>query len=49
MTFLIFSFTINLHSTQADFSGHDVPLHVSVRFDEGKVILFFLELSQIFN
>ncbi|PAV62466.1 hypothetical protein WR25_08585 isoform D [Diploscapter pachys] len=31
-------FTINLHSTQADFSGHDVPLHVSVRFDEGKIV-----------
>uniref|UniRef100_A0A7E4W224 Galectin n=1 Tax=Panagrellus redivivus TaxID=6233 RepID=A0A7E4W224_PANRE len=31
-------FTINLHSKAADFSGNDVPLHVSVRFDEGKVV-----------
>ncbi|KIH47704.1 hypothetical protein ANCDUO_22232, partial [Ancylostoma duodenale] len=29
-------FTINLHSKSADFSGNDVPLHISVRFDEGK-------------
>ncbi|RCN26920.1 galactoside-binding lectin [Ancylostoma caninum] len=29
-------FTINLHNAAADFSGNDVPLHVSVRFDEGK-------------
>jgi len=32
-------FTINLHSKSADFSGNDVPLHVSVRFDEGKIVL----------
>ncbi len=32
-----FSFTINLHTATADFSGNDVPLHISVRFDEGKV------------
>ncbi|VDM71296.1 unnamed protein product [Strongylus vulgaris] len=31
------NFTINLHNAAADFSGNDVPLHVSVRFDEGKV------------
>ncbi|KAK6046178.1 galactoside-binding lectin [Cooperia oncophora] len=34
----IFSFTINLHNSAADFSGNDVPLHVSVRFDEGKIV-----------
>ncbi|VDK35436.1 unnamed protein product [Gongylonema pulchrum] len=34
-------FTINLHNTAADFSGNDVPLHISVRFDEGKVSLSF--------
>jgi hypothetical protein len=32
-------FTINLHSKSADFSGNDVPLHISVRFDEGKVVM----------
>jgi hypothetical protein len=32
-------FTINLHSQSADFSGNDVPLHISVRFDEGKIVL----------
>ncbi|CAB3411489.1 unnamed protein product [Caenorhabditis bovis] len=32
-------FTINLHSKTADFSGNDVPLHISVRFDEGKIVL----------
>uniref|UniRef100_UPI003BEF4C80 Galectin n=1 Tax=Toxascaris leonina TaxID=59264 RepID=UPI003BEF4C80 len=31
-------FTINLHNTSADFSGNDVPLHISVRFDEGKIV-----------
>ncbi|KAL3115936.1 hypothetical protein niasHT_007236 [Heterodera trifolii] len=31
-------FTINLHHTSADFSGNDVPLHISVRFDEGKIV-----------
>ncbi|VDM23137.1 unnamed protein product, partial [Wuchereria bancrofti] len=31
-------FTINLHNTAADFSGNDVPLHVSIRFDEGKIV-----------
>ncbi|KAJ1370314.1 32 kDa beta-galactoside-binding lectin [Parelaphostrongylus tenuis] len=31
-------FTINLHNASADFSGNDVPLHVSVRFDEGKIV-----------
>lgn len=31
-------FTINLHCQSADFSGNDVPLHVSVRFDEGKIV-----------
>ncbi|KHJ92305.1 galactoside-binding lectin [Oesophagostomum dentatum] len=30
-------FTINLHCKSADFTGNDVPLHISVRFDEGKV------------
>lgn len=30
-------FTINFHCKSADFSGNDVPLHISVRFDEGKV------------
>ncbi|KAK6038942.1 galactoside-binding lectin [Cooperia oncophora] len=34
-----FRFTINLHSKSADFSGNDVPLHISVRFDEGKVVM----------
>ncbi|CAJ0945871.1 unnamed protein product, partial [Mesorhabditis belari] len=32
-------FTINLHSKAADFSGNDVPLHLSVRFDEGKIVM----------
>jgi len=32
-------FTINFHSKTADFSGNDVPLHISVRFDEGKIVL----------
>lgn len=32
-------FTINFHNKSADFSGNDVPLHISVRFDEGKIIL----------
>ncbi|KAI6197339.1 hypothetical protein M3Y94_01212200 [Aphelenchoides besseyi] len=32
-------FTITLHSNSADFSGNDIPLHVSVRFDEGKIVL----------
>jgi len=32
-------FTVNLHSKSADFSGNDVPLHISVRFDEGKVVM----------
>ncbi|CAJ0958882.1 unnamed protein product, partial [Mesorhabditis belari] len=31
-------FTINLHNSSADFSGNDVPLHISVRFDEGKIV-----------
>ncbi|KAE9553103.1 hypothetical protein FO519_003692 [Halicephalobus sp. NKZ332] len=31
-------FTVNLHSKTADFAGNDVPFHVSVRFDEGKVV-----------
>uniref|UniRef100_A0A915DYN8 Galectin n=1 Tax=Ditylenchus dipsaci TaxID=166011 RepID=A0A915DYN8_9BILA len=31
-------FTINLHTASADFSGNDVPLHISVRFDEGKIV-----------
>ena len=30
-------FTVNFHHAAADFSGNDVPLHISVRFDEGKV------------
>ncbi|GMR39384.1 hypothetical protein PMAYCL1PPCAC_09579, partial [Pristionchus mayeri] len=30
-------FMINLHSKSADFSGNDVPMHISFRFDEGKV------------
>ncbi|KAI6242922.1 Galectin [Aphelenchoides fujianensis] len=32
-------FNINFHHKAADFSGNDVPLHISVRFDEGKIIL----------
>lgn len=32
-------FTVNLHSKAADFSGNDVPLHISVRFDEGKIVM----------
>lgn len=32
-------FTISLHHKSADFSGNDVPLHISVRFDEGKVVM----------
>ncbi|PAV55529.1 hypothetical protein WR25_03929 [Diploscapter pachys] len=32
-------FTINLHDKSADFSGNNVPLHISVRFDEGKIVL----------
>lgn len=35
----LFRFTINFHHGAADFSGNDVPLHMSVRFDEGKVII----------
>ncbi|CAJ0581801.1 unnamed protein product, partial [Mesorhabditis spiculigera] len=31
-------FTVNLHNSAADFSGNDVPLHISVRFDEGKIV-----------
>lgn len=31
-------FTINLHNTSPDFSGNDVPLHISFRFDEGKIV-----------
>ncbi|GMS85612.1 hypothetical protein PENTCL1PPCAC_7787, partial [Pristionchus entomophagus] len=30
---------INLHSNSADFSGNDVPLHMSIRFDEGKIVM----------
>jgi hypothetical protein len=29
---------VNLHTASADFSGNDVPLHISVRFDEGKLV-----------
>lgn len=36
----IYRFTVNLHTASADFSGNDVPLHISVRFDEGKVKFF---------
>ncbi|VDD94200.1 unnamed protein product [Enterobius vermicularis] len=32
-------FTVNLHSKSADFSGNNVPLHISVRFDEGKIVM----------
>jgi len=32
-------FTVNFHCVSADFSGNDVPLHMSVRFDEGKIVL----------
>jgi len=32
-------FTINFHNKSADFSGNDVPLHLSVRFDENKIVL----------
>ena len=38
---ILFSFTINLHHASADFSGNDVPIHISVRFDEGKVNNWF--------
>jgi hypothetical protein len=31
-------FTVSLHNASADFSGNDVPLHISVRFDEGKIV-----------
>jgi hypothetical protein len=31
-------FTINLHHKTPDFAGNDVPLHISVRFDEGKIV-----------
>ncbi|CAD6191403.1 unnamed protein product [Caenorhabditis auriculariae] len=31
-------FNINLHKDAPDFSGNDVPLHLSVRFDEGKLV-----------
>lgn len=31
-------FTINLHKDSPDFSGNDVPLHLSVRFDEGRIV-----------
>ncbi|GMS84550.1 hypothetical protein PENTCL1PPCAC_6725 [Pristionchus entomophagus] len=31
-------FSINFHHGAADFSGNDIPLHMSVRFDEGKVV-----------
>uniref|UniRef100_A0A914ZNH4 Galectin n=1 Tax=Parascaris univalens TaxID=6257 RepID=A0A914ZNH4_PARUN len=31
-------FTVNLHRDTPDFSGSDVPLHISVRFDEGKIV-----------
>ncbi|PIO57883.1 galactoside-binding lectin, partial [Teladorsagia circumcincta] len=42
-------FTINLHSKSADFSGNDVPLHISVRFDEGKrSIALFVEQTLSF-
>lgn len=39
-----FRFSISLHRDSADFDGSDVPLQVSIRFDEGKVnkkLLFF--------
>uniref|UniRef100_F1LAD2 Galectin n=1 Tax=Ascaris suum TaxID=6253 RepID=F1LAD2_ASCSU len=32
-------FTVSLHCKTADFSGNDVPLHLSFRFDEGKVVM----------
>ncbi|VDK73141.1 unnamed protein product [Onchocerca ochengi] len=32
-------FTVSLHCKAADFSGNDVPLHISVRFDEGKIVM----------
>lgn len=35
---LEFRFSINLHRDSPDFSGNDVPLHISFRFDEGKVV-----------
>ncbi|EGT56354.1 CBN-LEC-3 protein [Caenorhabditis brenneri] len=31
-------FNINLHKDSPDFSGNDVPLHLSIRFDEGKIV-----------
>uniref|UniRef100_A0A914X7U3 Galectin n=1 Tax=Plectus sambesii TaxID=2011161 RepID=A0A914X7U3_9BILA len=30
-------FSINFHKDSADFSGVDIPLHLSIRFDEGKL------------
>uniref|UniRef100_A0A183C926 Galectin n=1 Tax=Globodera pallida TaxID=36090 RepID=A0A183C926_GLOPA len=32
-------FNISLHNKSADFSGNDVPLHISVRFDQAKIAL----------
>ena len=32
-------FTISLHCKTPDFSGNDIPLHMSIRFDEGKIVL----------
>ncbi|KAI6203613.1 hypothetical protein M3Y94_00577400 [Aphelenchoides besseyi] len=32
-------FSLNFHHKSADFSGNDIPLHIAVRFDEGKIIL----------
>uniref|UniRef100_A0A914XHZ1 Galectin n=1 Tax=Plectus sambesii TaxID=2011161 RepID=A0A914XHZ1_9BILA len=32
-------FSINFHKDSADFSGVDIPLHLSIRFDEGKIVL----------
>ncbi|KAK6052125.1 galactoside-binding lectin [Cooperia oncophora] len=42
-------FNINLHKDSPDFSGNDVPLHVSVRFDEGKVSVFLAGLFHLFR
>uniref|UniRef100_A0A914E962 Galectin n=1 Tax=Acrobeloides nanus TaxID=290746 RepID=A0A914E962_9BILA len=31
-------FSINLHNRAANFEGDDIPLHISIRFDEGKIV-----------
>lgn len=41
IAFIAYRFTVSLHCKTADFSGNDVPLHLSFRFDEGKVLVEF--------